>query len=104
MNLIKCNPTRYIWVQIKYGETLQDIASRYKVSISKIVRNNNNIELYEGEMVKVLIEKSNYHIVKPMETLDNISAIYDVSVDDLIRFNNLTSKRVVIGQQLKICK
>jgi len=88
--------------QIKQGDTLESIASMFDVQINSIVRNNYNVDLYEGEVVKVVRQTQTYHIVKPMETLSSIASKYIVNIDDIIKINNLTSKRLFIGQKLVI--
>ena len=67
-----------------------------------IIRNNPNIDLYEGEIVKIMNKTGNYHIVKPLETLNTIAQKYGTTIEELIKVNNLNSKRLFIGQSLKI--
>lgn len=102
MKLIECNNGDFIWVQIKADETLQDIVTRHSTTINNIIRHNPNIDLYEGEMIKILNKANIYHVVKPMETLTLIAKKYKVNEEDLIRQNNLKSTRLFIGQNLKI--
>lgn len=102
MKLIDCNNSDFIFVQVKDGDNLESILNRYSVTINNIIRNNPNIDLYEGEIIKILRKMSKLHIVKPMETLNSISQKYDISIDELVKLNNLTTKRLFIGQSLRI--
>ena len=102
MKLRNCNNGDYIWLQVQNNQTLQEIAMLYGVDKRNIIRNNPNIELYEGEVVKIVRKTANFHTVKPMETVNSICEKYNLKVEDLIRLNNLNSKRLFIGQSLKI--
>lgn len=102
MEIIDCNKAELILYQIKHGNTLESIASIFDVQINSIVRNNYNVDLYEGEVVKVVRQTQTYHIVKPMETLSSISSMYSVDMDTIIRINSLSSKRLFVGQKLVI--
>ena len=102
MKLIDCNNRDFIWVQVKNNQTIKDIVTFYNVTETNIVRNNPNIELYEGEVIIIVLKTATTHIVKPMETINSICEKYNLKIDDLIKINNLTSKRLFIGQSLKI--
>ncbi|MBQ7798814.1 MAG: LysM peptidoglycan-binding domain-containing protein [Clostridia bacterium] len=78
------------------------IQSNFSVTLHDIVRNNYNIDLYEGEVLKIIKKSTLRHVVKPMETLADISKKYNVEIDTLINLNNLTSKRLFVGQILII--
>ena len=54
MKLIDCNKGDFIWVQVHGNPTLQELATQYSVNAGSIIRNNPNIDLYDGEMVKIL--------------------------------------------------
>ena len=102
MEIISCNKSEYVWYQVQKYDNLTSILKLFETSSNKVIRNNPNIDLYEGEMIKILQPTSSLHIVKPMETLDTIARKYNVIVDDLIIQNNLVSKRLFIGQTLVI--
>ena len=102
MKLTNCNTADYFFVQIKNNQTLQDILTIYNTTLNNVIRNNPNIELYEGEIIKILNKTFQTHIVKPMETITSICEKYNIDVDYLIKINNLTSKRLFIGQNLKV--
>lgn len=102
MKLDDCNKGDFVWVQIKMGDTLNSILQQYSTNVNNIIRNNPNIDLYEGEIVKIMNKTGNYHIVKPLETLHTIAQKYGTTIEELIKLNNLNSKRLFIGQSLKI--
>lgn len=104
MEIIDCNNAEYIWHQLKKDDTLNNILDQFNVTQNSIIRNNPNVDLYEGEVIKILKNTHNLHIVKPMETLDSVAKKYNTNIDDLVRVNNLSSKRLFIGQTLIIPK
>ena len=102
MKLINCNDSEIFLYQVQKDETLSTILHQYSATTNTLIRNNPNIELYEGEIIKVVLKKHMQHIVKPMETLSIIAEKYNVDIDMLIKRNNLTSKRLFVGQMLTI--
>ena len=102
MEIIKANDGKNIWYRVQKNDTLESIASNFNISAASIMRNNPTIELYEGEMVKILFGTKTSHVVKPMETLASIAQKYNVGVEQIVKINNLTSHRVFIGQILQI--
>ena len=102
MELINCNTAQIVYVQVEKGDNLDIIAHKFNVDVHNITRNNPNIDLYEGEIVKINRNSRAYHIVKPMETLPTIASKYNTSIDELISVNNLVSKRLFVGQNLII--
>ena len=101
MELIECGKQNIVWYQVLKGDTLDMILTKFS-NKSKVVRNNPNIDLYEGEMIKIEINNNTNHIVKPMETLTKIANKYDKNIEDLIKLNNLKTTKLFIGQILKI--
>lgn len=102
MKLINCNDAKEVLYCVQKNDTLNKITQYYNIDINNIIRNNPNIDLYEGEVVKIVQQSRLQHIVKPMETLTTIAQKYNLDVDELIKCNNLTSKRLFIGQALSI--
>lgn len=102
MKINECYNGEYFWLQVTKNDTLPSIMQQYSVGLNSIVRNNPQIDLYEGEIIKVVKNTRTIHIVKPMETLDTIAQKYDIKVANLIENNNLTSKRLFVGQTLII--
>lgn len=104
MKLINCNKGDFIWIQVQKNEDIDFILQKYDTTLNNIVRNNPKIDLYEGEMIKILLSKQKYHVVKPMENLKIIAQKYNLEEDEIINVNNLSSKRLFVGQRLKIEK
>lgn len=102
MEIKECIGTKFDYYQLKAGEDLIAISNKFNISPNKIIRNNPNVDFYEGEVVKLIYETGKTHIVRPMENLVSIAQKYCISVEDLIRTNNLKSTRLFIGQQLII--
>ena len=69
-----------------------------------IERSNDDISKYEGEWVKISLNKYKTHFVKPAETLSTIAKIYSISEQKIIEDNLLNEKSLFIGQRLKIIK
>ena len=102
MKLINCNSAQEILYNVAKLDNINLIQSNFSVTLHDIVRNNYNIDLYEGEVLKIIKKSTLRHVVKPMETLADISKKYNVKIDTLINLNNLTSKRLFVGQILII--
>jgi len=81
-----------------------DIYTKFNTSKDNVFRNNQAIDFYAGEWTK--IAQNNYvsHIVKPMETLDRIAEEYNTTIVKLQKDNELKTKRLFIGQTIKIYK
>ncbi len=90
--------------RVKDNDTIKDLCSKFNTSKSNIVRNNDDIDLYTGEWIKVKVNDYISHFVKPMESLSKIAEIYDVSVEKLKSDNDLSENRLYIGQLIKIYK
>ena len=102
MEIINCNAFNRVVVQVQKGDTLQSLANRYSADVYNIVRNNSNIELYEGEIIKIIRDSKRTHVVKPMQTLEDVAGIYSTTTDRLIDINKLQSKRLFVGQILQV--
>lgn len=101
------NSSTYI---VKSGDTLYNIARKYNVSLSDIMKLNNlssNL-LSVGQILLIPPKDIIYddeigeYIVKKGDTLYKIANLYNVSVDKLIKFNNLNSNILSVGQVIKI--
>lgn len=90
------------YYRVKEGETLKSLLNMFNSSKENILRNNKNIELYPGEVIKIKINDYRTHIVKPTENLESIASIYKIEKDKLKRTNDLKTERLYIGQMLKI--
>ena len=102
MEIINCNTQEVVLYQVKVGDNISTICSQFNVGENNIIRNNSNINFYEGEVIKIIRKSNTTHIVKPMETLSQIAQKYNTNIDDIIKANNLSSKRLFVGQVLII--
>ncbi len=99
---------------VKKGDTLYDIARKYKTTVARIKSLNNlrsNV-IYPGQKLKLYGSSSNsglsksdkYHVVKKGETVGNIAAKLGVSQNRIISMNNLKNKNGIViihpGQKL----
>jgi len=98
MEIIDCNNSECVLYQVKIGDSLSDISDRF--TNFKMIRNNPNVDLYEGEIIKFIKHSNKLYIVKPMDTLGNIAKKYNTTIENLIDLNNLNSTRLFIGQSL----
>lgn len=108
---------------VKEGETLFEIATQYKTSLTELKKANNlettlvskgqrlrvkNFDSLDYEVINnpstpiTRNSENNFHIVEEGETLYGLAKRYGLTVDELKRSNNLTSNIILIGQKLKI--
>lgn len=79
-----------------------DLCKEFNTSKENILRNNQNIKFYGGEMVKIKVNNFKTHFVKPAETLQQVADFYNIDVLKLKEDNNLEDNKLYIGQRLKI--
>lgn len=115
------NDSKTYYHTVKYGETLAEIAEKYKVSINDIkswngtkIKNglvyaNTSLTIYTGTVPVSYGDNASKNTATlntyKVQNNDNITAIaakYGVSVDDIKTWNNLSSDKVLAGQNLKI--
>jgi len=92
------------------GETLDDVASRYRTSGAAILAQNPAINdpgrLVEGMVLTVLVGSEvagRTHVVGPGESLGLIAERYGLTTQELARANGLTDpSRIRVGQTLII--
>ena len=87
-------------IQSKVTENV--VCANLNTSKQNILRNNNNLQFYEGEWVKITTNDYITHIVKPIETLVKIANKYNLTVDKIMSDNQLKTDKLFIGQTLKI--
>lgn len=107
---------RTIEIRVKRGNTLSQIAVKYKTSVDLIVEYNNiknrNV-IYIGQILN--IPYSNYeekgetnHIIYTVKKGDTLSAIarkYNVTVNELVKLNNIKNPNLIyVGETIKIKK
>lgn len=111
-----------VYYKVKSGDTIGQIAEKYKVSASRIRQWNNlksnkilvgqSLKIYSDASVNDVVEKNNKksnsssdkieHKVKRGESLYTIAKQYGTSVDALMTANNLSSNKLFVGQTIKI--
>ncbi len=100
--------TTTVYHIVKKGETLSEIASRYGVKVSDLVRWNGlkSSTIRVGQRLRVelseepLESRELVHVVRRGESLWSIARRYGVTVSDIKRWNNLRSDRLSPGQRL----
>jgi membrane-bound lytic murein transglycosylase D len=112
--------------KVQKGDTLGQIASRYRVSVEDLMRWNglpSAKALRAGQYLQVSgpvqiaarpskaqlkvngdeAQKAAYHMVRKGDTLYNIASRYGVSVDDLMRWNHLKkATSLQAGQTIRV--
>lgn len=90
--------------RVKENDNILDLCMKFNTSKLNIIRNNNKIDLYTGEWIKIKVNDYLSHFVKPMETVSKIAKQYNISIEKLKADNNLKENRLYIGQLIKIYK
>ena len=117
-SLINTNNTTKIYHTVRSGDTLSEIASKYRTSIKKIkkwngIRENDNV-IYVGKKLIIFISANDYqkinnntiktvsYKVKYGDSLSKISYKFGVRVSDIRKWNSLKSDLIKVGQNLII--
>ena len=89
---------------VKEGETLTEIAQRYRVSVSQLQRLNALVgdRILIGQKLRLKDAASTVHIVERGDALWEIARAYGISVYRLKVLNGLRSNRIYPGQELKL--
>jgi LysM repeat protein len=86
------------------GETIEEIAARYKVSSALVSKQSNYSEttpLKENQMVFLPEKPGIIYKFKIGDSLASIASLYKVSIDDIIRENDLLNPDIFeVGQKL----
>ena len=88
------------WYRINSEKTDYELAAKF--NSDNILRNNPNINLFDGEWIKFKVNNYTTHIVRPAQTLAEIASQHSKTVEEIMKTNNLQSNKVFIGQRLKI--
>lgn len=114
------NNSNLSYHKVLTGETISEIAERYRVRISDIRRWNNlsgnkiiagsrlkiysnsNIEEIDTSPVKNSNSSASTHTVRKGQTLSSIAELYNVSVNELKEWNNLSDDIIKSGDKLII--
>ena len=117
-SLINTSNTTKIYHTVRTGDTLSEIASKYRTSIKKIkkwngIRENDNV-IYVGKKLIIFISANEYekittnvkktinYKVRYGDSLSKISYKFDVRITDIRKWNNLNSDLIKVGQDLII--
>ncbi len=89
---------------VKEGETLTEIARRYRVSVSQLQSLNALVgdRILIGQKLRLKDAASTVHIVERGDALWEIARAYGVSVYRLKILNGLRSNRIYPGQEIKL--
>ncbi len=89
---------------VQQGDTLYDIARRFKVSPSTILdwNNINPLKLSPGQRLVIPQPEGLMYTVKKGDTLYSIAKSFFTSVSDIKSANNLNSDNISVGQKLFI--
>ena len=97
------NPIVYV---VKRGDTLSDIAVRYRVSLGQIKRWNKlrGSRIYPGQSLKVGLpaQSGDWYRVRRGDTLSKIARQFSVSVYKLKAINRLAGDVIHVGQKLRL--
>jgi len=89
---------------VKKGDTLGEIALRYKVSLKALRKRNrlSNDKIFEGQRLRIESAPPRFYIVKSGDTLSEIALQSTISVSRLRELNRLSDDRIYTGQKLKL--
>lgn len=91
---------------VKSGDTLESIASSYKVKVSTIAESNRisvKDTLNVGQELTFPSVDGILYKIKDGETLWDLAYIYDINMNDIVAVNNMDSPdKLTIGQQIII--
>jgi len=100
--------------RIKKGDSLSEIAERYRVTTAQLRRWNRlrSNRIYAGKLLKIYTNGSGKlasstdskktYVVKRGDTLGKIARKFKVKVRDLKKWNNLKSNKIIAGTELKL--
>lgn len=95
--------TNALQYEVKAGDTLSEIASKFEIKTKTILDNNsiaNANRLKEGTVLTILPVDGILHKVKKGETAESIAKQYKVKKDNVIAQNKLGEKDVTIDQTI----
>ena len=84
---------------VKKGDTLWDLAVKYKTNV-KTIKDINNLKSDVLKIGQKLILPSKTYIVKKGDSLWKIAKEYGTTINDLVKLNNLKNTTLQIGQKL----
>ena len=98
---MEIKPIKDFWLRVKTEQSSTEVKNLYNCTV---LRNNEDLNWYKGEWLKIQVNDYFTHIVKPAENIIQIAEIYNISKQDILDKNNLDTEKLFIGQQLKIYK
>ena len=105
------NVDNYVIYTVKVGDTLYNIAKKYRVSVDNIIKENslNSNLLSIGQKLRIpnvsspdIDNQYGTYIVQSGDTLYSIASKYGMTVRQLMEINNLESTNLQIGQVLRV--
>lgn len=90
------------YYRVNKERSINELCEKFNTREELIVRNNESIPLYEGEVVYIEQNEFITYIVKPMDTLSKIAENYGKTEDEIIATNKLDNNKLFIGQLIKI--
>lgn len=91
-------------VMVRRGDTLSEIAERYRLNIRDIIDYNSLAPPYHlAENQRLLLPAPAEHKIGVNDTLLRVSRMYDVSTSELVRLNRLSQPYTLhVGQVLRL--
>ena len=103
-NLVQSDGVRFKTIYARNGETIEEIAQRYKVSTALVSSKSNlpeKLELKEGTPILIPEKPGILHKFKSGDTLAKIASAYKVSIDDILTENSLEAGDIFkVGQKI----
>lgn len=88
---------------VRPGDTLGDIAARFRTTVDALVRDNGIRDpdvIYPGQRLRIRLAEPTRYVVRRDDTLAAIGDRFDVSVDELMRLNGITDPDAIYPGQL----
>jgi len=100
--IIKTLQNKNFLYKVIEGESLLDIANKFKVNEAKIIKDNNLLSksIEFGDVLYIESENNLIYIVKPLDTLKKIAKKYNISESFIKEKNKLTNEHIFVGQLL----
>ncbi len=89
---------------VRRGETLSEIAARYRASVSRIKAINGiaGSKILVGQKLRLRPTPTATHLVERGDALWEIARAYDMTVAEIKELNGLSTNRIYPGQELKL--
>ncbi len=116
-NTVGVNNNKVIRYKVRRGDSISEIAERYKVSTANIRKWNklNSNRIFAGRTLKIhsdsdyseeiednLVQESKVYVVKKGDSIGKIAINNKVKIDDIKDWNGLKTNTIYIGQKLKL--